>query len=79
MDKIFKSMETFIGTRAADQCRSHHQKMEKKYKTFYRIIYNLRQIHYNTLDITEMIEDFTAHGVKCTSKLLDPFPMEIMM
>ena len=27
MDKIFKSMADFIGTRAADQCRSHHQKM----------------------------------------------------
>lgn len=27
MDKIFKSMEKFIATREAEQCRSHHQKM----------------------------------------------------
>jgi hypothetical protein len=26
-DKIFRSMSHYIGTRAADQCRSHHQKM----------------------------------------------------
>jgi hypothetical protein len=26
MDKIFKSMEIFVGTRQAEQCRSHHQK-----------------------------------------------------
>ncbi len=25
-DKVFKKMALFIGTRAADQCRSHHQK-----------------------------------------------------
>jgi hypothetical protein len=27
LDKIFKAMANFIGTRAADQCRSHHQKI----------------------------------------------------
>jgi hypothetical protein len=27
MDKIFKTMADFLGSRAADQCRSHHQKM----------------------------------------------------
>ena len=27
MDKIFKSMAVFVGTREAEQCRSHHQKM----------------------------------------------------
>jgi hypothetical protein len=27
-------MANFLETRAADQCRSHHQKMEKKYKSF---------------------------------------------
>lgn len=31
-------MSHYIGTRAADQCRSHHQKMEKKYKTFESIL-----------------------------------------
>lgn len=27
LDKIFKTMELFIETREAEQCRSHHQKM----------------------------------------------------
>lgn len=45
MDKIFKSMATFIGTRAADQCRSHHQKIEKKYHSFLNILTSLRQIY----------------------------------
>ena len=27
MDKIFKTMAVFVGTREAEQCRSHHQKM----------------------------------------------------
>ena len=26
MEKIFKIMSTYIGTREAEQCRSHHQK-----------------------------------------------------
>lgn len=42
MDKIFKTMSDFIGTREAEQCRSHHQKMEKKHHTFYRILAHLR-------------------------------------
>lgn len=48
MDKIFKTMADFLGSRAADQCRSHHQKMEKKYKNFYNIIFNLRLNHYGS-------------------------------
>lgn len=27
MDKIFKTMEKFVSSREAEQCRSHHQKM----------------------------------------------------
>jgi hypothetical protein len=54
MDKIFKTMADFLGSRAADQCRSHHQKMEKKYKTFYNIIFNLRMAHYSTIDTSEL-------------------------
>jgi len=49
-DKIFKTMEIFIGTRQVEQCRSHHQKMEKKYLDFSTIISNLRDIHYSTQD-----------------------------
>ena len=26
-DKIFRAMAIYVGTRAPDQCRSHHQKM----------------------------------------------------
>jgi hypothetical protein len=57
MDKIFKTMEIFIGTRQAEQCRSHHQKMEKKYINFISIISNLREGHYNTLDIEPIREE----------------------
>ena len=31
-------MSKYIDTRAADQCRSHHQKMEKKYGSFDAIV-----------------------------------------
>ena len=48
-DKIFKSMAHFIRTREAEQCRSHHQKMEKKYHTFHQILIKLRMDSYNTL------------------------------
>jgi hypothetical protein len=47
-DKIFKSMASFIGTREAEQCRSHHQKMEKKYRNFYQILLKLRMDFYGT-------------------------------
>lgn len=35
-------MSLFISTRTADQCRSHHQKMEKNYSTCREIINNFR-------------------------------------
>ena len=54
MDKIFKTMADFLGTRAADQCRSHHQKMEKKYKNFYNIIFNLRISHYGSPMVVDL-------------------------
>ncbi len=41
--KIFKLMAGFIGTRAPDQCRSHHQKMEKKHGSFHGILRSLRR------------------------------------
>lgn len=57
MDKIFKTMADFLGSRAADQCRSHHQKMEKKYKNFYNIIYNLRVSHYGSANTAELLTE----------------------
>jgi hypothetical protein len=42
LDKIFKTMSKFISTREAEQCRSHHQKMEKKFSSFSRILLHLR-------------------------------------
>lgn len=40
LDKIFKLMSQQLGSRAADQCRSHHQKMEKKYGSFENLMNN---------------------------------------
>ena len=57
LDKIFKTMSTFIGTREAEQCRSHHQKMEKKYNSFANILLYLRQSHYGSDDSAPVIED----------------------
>lgn len=55
-DKIFKTMESFLGTRQAEQCRSHHQKMEKKFKYFERILIHLRNVYYGTLDSAAIAE-----------------------
>jgi hypothetical protein len=48
LDKIFKTMANFIGSREAEQCRSHHQKMEKKYHSFPNITLYLRKFHYGS-------------------------------
>ena len=70
MDKIFKSMERFVTTREAEQCRSHHQKMEKKHGAFVKILRELRRLNYGAPD-AELIEaDMRAHGVECTEPLL---------
>lgn len=36
--KVFKQMAKVVITRSADQCRSHHQKMEKKHGTVQNIL-----------------------------------------
>ena len=36
--KIFHRMSNFIKSRTAEQCRSHHQKLEMKYDTHDKII-----------------------------------------
>lgn len=70
MDKIFKTMADFLGSRAADQCRSHHQKMEKKYKTFYNIIYNLRVAHYGSIDARDLAEEVDGTGTPLPDSLI---------
>jgi len=47
-------MEIFIGSREAEQCRSHHQKMEKKHSNFTNILKELRTQHYDSEE-TELI------------------------
>lgn len=41
-EKVFKSMARAIRSRDPEQCRSHHQKMEKKYRSFEGLIDALR-------------------------------------
>lgn len=69
MDKIFKTMELFVGTRQAEQCRSHHQKMEKKYINFIFIVSSLRKEHYGTLDIHPINEELENLGIALVDKL----------
>jgi hypothetical protein len=69
MDKIFKTMELFIGTRQAEQCRSHHQKMEKKYFNFATIIANLRKLHYSSLEIEPIMAELDANGISACDGL----------
>lgn len=57
LDKIFKTMATFVGTREAEQCRSHHQKMEKKYQSFSKILVRLREDHYGVESIDGILRD----------------------
>ena len=64
LDKIFKTMATFIGSREAEQCRSHHQKMEKKYNTFPNILLHLRNFHYGSDDIEGISEDVRLNGIQ---------------
>ena len=76
MDKIFKSMADFIGTRAADQCRSHHQKMEKKFRTFYSIVYNLRIMHYSSAESRDIEADLRSYELQPPSTLIDASVLE---
>ena len=41
--KIFKMMAGFVKTRGPDQCRSHHQKMHKKYNEVNNILINCKK------------------------------------
>lgn len=66
MDKIFKTMERFVGTREAEQCRSHHQKMEKKYGSFANILKELRRQIYGSGDIDGILSDMKSAGLEVT-------------
>lgn len=55
-------MATFVETREAEQCRSHHQKMEKKYKHFSKILMSLRLQNYNIDDSEIILTDMQDKG-----------------
>ena len=50
-------MAKYIGTREAEQCRSHHQKMEKKFGSFSRILRYLRKKHYGNDSTENLLQD----------------------
>lgn len=62
-------MEQFVGTRQAEQCRSHHQKMEKKYRSFPAILKSLREHHYASEEPLQVQDDMALHEVAFTHML----------
>ena len=70
MDKIFKTMATFVGTREAEQCRSHHQKMEKKYHSIAKILLSLRRQHYDSEVDVGLREDLDRNNVEIVDDIL---------
>lgn len=61
-------MEIFLGSREAEQCRSHHQKMEKKYQSYQSILLHLRNQYYGTDDHIPIAEDLANNNIQ----LIDP-------
>lgn len=55
-------MAAFIATRQAEQCRSHHQKMEKKYHTFYQILLKLRNEFYQNASMDDLRGELEEAG-----------------
>ena len=53
-------MELFIGSRQAEQCRSHHQKMEKKYINFTNILAHFREEYLATLDPEPLLRELNS-------------------
>ena len=70
MDKIFKTMALFVGTREAEQCRSHHQKMEKKHHSFSKILLSLRNQHYQRQDEQLLLEDLALNRIDIVDNIL---------
>ena len=63
-------MANFMKSRQAEQCRSHHQKMQKKYNNFYQILIKLRMEFYSTLKREELAEDLEERGYKIKQNYL---------
>ena len=70
-DKIFKLMSSFLGSRAADQCRSHHQKMEKKHGPLGSIIKALANLY-----SSEFAEDLIKGTFVDETKMNTPMPKD---
>jgi hypothetical protein len=71
MDKIFKSMAAFVGSREAEQCRSHHQKMEKKFShAICPILLHLRHHHYHSALDAPLRQDMLASKCSLEGELL---------
>lgn len=59
-----------MASRQAEQCRSHHQKMEKKHGNFLAILKELRLQNYGSGDVDCVISDMVANGVSCSQQLI---------
>ena len=71
MDRIFKTMASFLGSREAEQCRSHHQKMEKKFDhSFCKILLFLREQHYASKCTLVLEEEILKDCIDVGSGLL---------
>lgn len=64
-------MANFIGSREAEQCRSHHQKMEKKFHSFPNIILYLRKLHYGFEDTHLLEEDLQKNSISISGGLME--------
>lgn len=54
----------------ADQCRSHHQKMEKKYFSFKNIIKEMRMRHFKTTSIKQVKETLQILMIEADGHIL---------
>lgn len=74
VNKLYKEMAKFVGTRNALQCRSHHQKLEDRYLYPNKIISNYKQHHENTLyaKIKQELEDYEQQLAALAAAQLKP-------
>ena len=63
-------MALFVGSREAEQCRSHHQKMEKKHRSFRNILCSLRNEHNGSQGEELVIQDLRENGVAVIDTIL---------
>jgi hypothetical protein len=64
-------MAVFVGSREAEQCRSHHQKMEKKHRNFRNILISLRNEHYGSTRQELVLRDLRDNGVALIDSILE--------